>query len=367
MSYIFWFTTALAFYLRALDTGALRDVLLFSACAAMSICTKDQAYGLFLSMPLVLAFRWQSIADRRLWLGGAVAAAVFIAVQNLPLNAHGFVEHLRDITGPGRNYRMFSPTAAGQWGLFAMSADIDIRSWGWPLFIASIAGFAMAMRDAQLRARALALALVPVAYYAGFIAVVLYDYDRYLLPVCAVQALFAGLALSRLTEARPAAWLRGIAAVGLAYSFLYAATVDALMIRDTRYDAEDWLRAHAGADRLVATAFPDVVNPRTGGFRAVDIHSAEDLRRWQPDYFVVNVDYARALKPHRPEAALVDGLHDGTLGYRRAYRHRSYAPWSWLPGGHPDLVGPRLDTNPVSFLRDLSPTIEIYERAGRAF
>lgn len=363
MSYIFWFTAALACYLRALDTGALRDVLLFSGCAAMSICTKDQAYGLFLSMPLVLAFRWQSVADRRLWLGGAVAAAVFIAVQNLPLNAHGFVDHLRDITGPGRNYRMFAPTAAGQWHLVALSTDLDIRSWGWPLFLASIAGVVIAMRDACLRSRAVVLALVPVAYYAGFIAVVLYDYDRYLLPICVVQALFAGLAIARVMDAaRSRAWLRGLAVAGLAYSLLYAATIDALMIGDTRYDAEAWLRSHGGREGLVATTFVDVVNPRTGGFRAVDIHNIEDLRRWQPDYFIVNADYAQALKPHRPEAALIEGLHDGTLGYRRAYRHRTYAPWTWLPGGHPDLVGSRGDTNPVSFLRDLSPTIEIYER-----
>ena len=261
---------------------------------------------------------------------------------------------------------MFPATIAGQWGLFATSVQIDIRSWGWPLFIASVAGFAIAMADARIRARAIVLVLVPVAYYVGFIAVVLYDYDRYLLPVCVVQALFVGVALNRLTEARSRAWMRGVAVAMLAYSFLYAATVDALMIRDTRYDAEDWLRAHAGSDRLVATTFPDVVNPRTGGLRAVDIHSIEDLRRWQPTYFVVNVDYAQALKSHRPEAALVEGLRDGTLGYRRAYRHRSYAPWTWLPGGHPDLVGPRLDTNPLSFLRDLSPTIEIFERVGRA-
>jgi PA14 domain-containing protein/dolichyl-phosphate-mannose-protein mannosyltransferase len=367
MSYIFWFTAALAFYLRALDTGALRDVVLFSGCAAMSICTKDQAYGLFLSMPLVLAFRWRSVADRRLWLGAAVAAGVFIAVQNLPLNALGFVDHLRDITGPGRNYRMFAPTAAGQWGLVALSTNLDLRSWGWPLFVASVAGVAIAISDARLRSRAILLALVPVAYYAGFIAVVMYDYDRYLLPICVVQALFAGVAIERVMEAarwRP--WLRGLAVAGLAYSLLYAATIDALMIADTRYDAEHWLRAHAGRDRLVATTFADVVNPRTGGFRSIDIHNVEDLHRWQPDYFVINVDYAQALKPHRPEAVLIEGLHDGTLGYRRAYHHRTYAPWTWLPGGHPDLVGPRLDTNPVSFLRDLSPTIEIYERVARS-
>src|SRR5581483_140208 len=118
--YVFWFAVALACYLRALETGAARDMILFGACAAMSICTKDQAYALFLSMPIVLMFRWRAVVDRRLVLGGAAAAAVFILVQNIPLNAHGFVGHVRDITGPGSNYRMFAPGLAGQAGLLAM-------------------------------------------------------------------------------------------------------------------------------------------------------------------------------------------------------------------------------------------------------
>jgi len=356
--YVFWFAVALACYLRALETGAARDMILFGACAAMSICTKDQAYALFLSMPIVLMFRWRAVVDRRLVLGGAAAAAVFILVQNIPLNAHGFVGHVRDITGPGSNYRMFAPGLAGQAGLLAMSVGLDVHAWGWPLFLTSLAGLAIALRDRRGRATTLVLALVAISYYAGFVAVVLYDYDRYLLPICVVQALFVGVAIDRL-----GAWRMPVAALVFGYSLLYAATVDVLMIRDTRYDAESWLKAHAGRERLVATTFPDVVNPRTGSFRSVDLHTVDDLRRWDPDFFVLNSDYARALAPHRPESALVDGLQHGTLGYRLAYRRRTVPPWTWLPLGHPDLMGPRVDTNVLSFLRDLSPTIEIYERA----
>lgn len=363
--YVFWFTAALAFFLRALDTGALRDVALFCACAAMSICTKDQAYALFISLPFVLMFRWRSVADRRLVVGGAVGIAVFALVQNIPLNAHGFVAHVRDITGPGSNYRMFAPTLAGQWSLLAMSAALDVRTLGWPLFLASAAGFVIAIRDKRQRSPAIVLALVAATYYAGFIAVVLYDYDRYLLPICVVQALFAGVAAERIWSARRVRPLGMIAVAALfAYSFLYAATVDLLMVRDSRYDAEAWLQKQAGRDRLVALTFPDVVNPRTLTFRSVYIHSVADLRKWEPDFFVLNSDYARALAPHRPEAPLVVGLQQGALGYHLVYRHRTMPPWPWLPGAHPDLVGPRLETPVLSFLRDLSPAIEIYEREG---
>ncbi len=105
------------------------------------------------------------------------------------------------------------------------------------------------------------------------------------------------------------------------------------------------------------------MNPRTNTFRSVDLHNVDDVRRWQPDFFVLNADYAAALAPHRPESALVAGLQHGTIGYRLVYRRRVVAPWQWLPGGHPDLVGPRAEPSVLSFLRNLSPAIEIYERA----
>ena len=363
-AYVFWFATALAFYLRAIDSGEVRDVVIFCACAAMSICTKDQAYALFISMPFVLMYRWRVIADRRLIIGGAAAALVFIAVQNIALNAQGFLGHVRDITGPGSNYRMFPQSLGGHVSLLALTVRLDVSSWGWPMFVASAAGLVIALRDARLRASAVVVALVAGTYYAGFIAVVGYDYDRYLLPICVVQALCAGVALEWIAAASTAdTWRRVAAGAVVGYSILYGATVDALMIRDSRYDAERWLQAHAGSQRLVATTFPDVVNPRMGAFRSVDIDTRQDLQKWDPEYFVLDADYARAIAPHRPEAALVAGLHDGTLGYRLAYRRRTPSPWPWLPLGHPDLVGPRLTFPVVSFLRDLSPTIEIYERA----
>jgi hypothetical protein len=363
VAYVFWFALSLAFYLRALDTLALRDVVVCFAAAAMAICTKDQAYALFISMPVVLMFRLRAVADRRLWIGGAAAALLFIAVQNIPLNAHGFISHVRDITGPGRNYAMFEPTFGGQLRLAELTLDIDVRSWGWPLFLASAAGFLIAIAGETTRAAAIRLGLVAATYYVAFIALIRYDYDRYLLPIAVVQALFAGLAIDRLLGgAATRQWRIVAAAAVFAYSTLYAATVDALMVNDSRYEAERWLADHAGRDRVVGHVFPLVVLPRMDDFNHADVSSLEYLHRIEPEFFVVNADYARALTTDRPDAAVLAGLRDGTLGYRLAYRHRTPSPWPWLPGAHPDLVGPRDEGPIVSFLRDINPTIEIYER-----
>lgn len=363
LPFVFWFAVALVFYLRALDTLALRDIVALFVAAALSVCTKDQAYALFLTLPFVLMTRLRSFTDRRIWIGGAVAALVFVAVQNIPLNAHGFVAHVRDITGPGRNYRMFDATLAGQAALLRLTLALDVRTWGWPLFAASAAGLVVAVRRADTRASAIRLTLIVLSYYLGFVAVILYDYDRYLLPVCVVQALFAGVALDALVGA--AYWRRLATVAILAYSLLYAAMVDVLMTRDSRYDAERWLSAHVRREQLVGTAFPRVVEPRLARFDSVDLSTVDDLRRWRPDFFVLNADYAGMLAPHRPEVRLVGGLRDGTLGYSRVYRYRTPPPWPWLPAAHPDLAGARAGPV-VSFLWDINPAIEIFRRDAAA-
>jgi hypothetical protein len=377
--YIFWIAVSLVFYLRVLRTPALRELILFSCAAVLAVCTKDQAFAVYLLTPLPIVYRvWESNRERgiahplrravlnwRLGIAAVVAAALFAACYLLPFNATGFIRHVQDIVGPGsEGYRMVEPGINGRLKLLALTAGLDLRSWGWPLCLASVIGFGIALTEKRHRRLALCLALAAASYYLGFIDIILYNYDRYLLPICVVQALFGGVAFDRLLglSAAPArTWRVAVIAGVFAYSFLYAATVDVLMVRDSRYTAEAWLRVHAGEDHLIGTVFPLVVLPRLHDMESIDIGSIDTLRRWTPSYFVLNADYARAVAPDTPAGQLVSGLRDETLGYRLAFRYRAPAPWPWLPGADPDLVGRRLGTS-VSFLRAINPTMEIFQR-----
>jgi hypothetical protein len=381
--YVFWFALSLVFYVRLVDAFSLRDAVLFGACGVLSICTKDQAYGLYLLSPFpVLSTLWESkrargvqrplaaaLCDWRLTAAGVTTVALFLAIHNVPFNARGFASHVRDIVGPGsEGYRIVDRSTAGQLTLLGLTLRLDQMSWGWPFLVASIAGMVMAILVRTTRRTAVALLLMIVSYYLGFIDVILYNYDRYLLPVCIVQALFGGLALDRLlawSAARGRAWSRAAIGGAFAYTLLYAGTIDVLMVRDSRYTAERWLVAHAGSDRLVATIFPLVDLPRLNDLRAQDLGSVELIRERAPSYFVLNADYARAVPPNTPLARLISGFQHGTLGYRRAFSYRTPNPWPWLPGAHYDLVGPRLETQVFSSLRHINPTIEIYERSSQ--
>jgi hypothetical protein len=379
--YVFWFTASLVFYLRFIRTLALRDVIWCAVCATFAVCTKDQAVALYLCVPATIVHRlWQSnrarrvrhalgraILDRRLTLAGLTSVTIFIVIHNIPFNATGVIRHIREITGVGSVlYRVVEPTAAGRFALVELTGALNQETWGWPFWIASLIGLVIALRETNSRRPAVWLALVMVAYYVGFIDVLLYNYDRYLLPLCIVQALFGGVAFDRLLrwEHPPTkAWRAGLVVGLFGYTLVYAGMVDMLMMRDSRYPTEQWLRQHLRADDLVGNAFPAVVGPRLADFNHVELSTVDDLKRWAPGYFVLNADYARAVPLDTPTGRMVAGLQAQKLGYRLAFRYRSPTPWSWLPWPHRDLAGPRLDLPVVSILRDVNPTMEIFQRS----
>jgi hypothetical protein len=192
-----------------------------------------------------------------------------------------------------------------------------------------------------------------------FLCVVLYVYDRFLLPVALVLAVFAGRALSRLWARHPAG--RAAAALVLAWSLARAVTADLLLARDTRYAAEAWLAANVPPGAVTAAVGPLEYLPRLDGleWRRLGASPAR-VRQVRPDYVVVNADYAARSDPGSPDAALYAALEDGTVGYVRVWAWRYTPRWSALPLS--DLR--RQDAGKLySNLDKASPEIRVYRRA----
>ena len=102
--------------------------------------------------------------------------------------------------------------------------------------------------------------------------------------------------------------------------------------------------------------------PRLDGFNTIDLDRLETFTEAQPAFCVVDADYTRIEPPDSPHNQMLARLRSDRSNYRLALRARSPSPWPWLPGAHRDLVGDRLDRVPLSFLRNINPTIEVFER-----
>jgi hypothetical protein len=186
-----------------------------------------------------------------------------------------------------------------------------------------------------------------------------------MLPVCLVLSLFGGLAFDRFLTARAASTWRWAAACGVfTCTLMYAATVDVVMLRDSRYTVEQWLTTHVTGADVVGYVFPEQYYPRLESFNTTTISSPSELQQQMPAYYVLNADYARAEPPDSPTGQLIAGLQSGRLGYRLAFRYRHPSPWPWLPGAPRDLVGDRTEEPITSVLRHINPQYEVFQKGG---
>jgi 4-amino-4-deoxy-L-arabinose transferase-like glycosyltransferase len=375
--YLFWFAAALLAYLRLLKGHRLRHYVALAACAAAAVATKDQAYGLFVltapavvwalhrhrrdtgAPPSILA----TLRDRRLVAAALTAAGGILLLDDIVINPGGFAAHVALITGPAsRDFRMFAPSPAGLVALAAATVRALVFTMGAPAALAAAAGLALAAARGR-DDRTLRATLVPaVSYGLTFIAVVLYVYDRFVLPIVIVLALFAGRALAEaLARSRSKALPLAAAAAIVAFGALRALSVDVLMARDSRYAVEDWLKQHAAPPVLVAAVGPLEYLPRLQGLQWRRMGPSLDrLRHVDPDVIVVNADFARRAVEGGSDAALYAALAGGEAGYRLALAR---PPSTTLPflevGAFRDGDPPPVRSN----LDKIGPEILVYARA----
>lgn len=349
--YLFWFAASLFFFLRILRRHRLRDYLCFATAATLSVCTKDQALGLYILAPLAIVAslrsssrRQEPASDRPLRallvtrLAAAVVTALLLVVfiyQGGPAN-ESFWRHLRVMTSERMvgQYRIYPPTLVGQFELAEDALFHFAAALGPLLSVAALAGLVMAVRRAKENTPLLSLLLFPASYYLSFIAVIGYHYVRFFLPIALVCSFFAGSGLFALLRSR---WLpllvrRAVVGLTLALSFGWAAAVDVAMLGDARYAAERWL-AEVGKDRRVVGIGRKKRLPRGYGalpWRRLKTEPCSRLEELNADLVVINPDDIRG----EMEATTLRRFEAEIFGYQEAQRFENqlFAGYLQLPG-----------------------------------
>jgi hypothetical protein len=268
--YLFWGVLAVRRLVEAIadrEPRALRGALVF---AALAICTKDQAYALFLlSVPLALggwllldppARRKAPAVAAHLAAGAAAAAIIVLVVDGALFNPVGFAGRVRFLVGAAsQDHATYAANAVG----YARVARDAILAFGgsfpWTMAPLVVVGVAAALRapDRALRAAGWVPALVALSFTVAFDITARRTEDRFVLPQMLMCGVYAGLgcdALQTWLGPRRVGALVGVVGV-VAFAFVPAifgcAAVDAAMVLDPRYDAERWLGANVQpGDRL---------------------------------------------------------------------------------------------------------------------
>jgi hypothetical protein len=296
----------------------------------------------------------RTLLDRRMVLSAALAVFLFFAFHNVIFNYRGFIHHVEGIFWARGHYSQFESTPAGYLKMAWQTMKYVKFSMGWPLALISLLGVFVALKDGRKRPLPLWIMASTVSYYVFFVAPVLSNYVRYLVPVCVVLAFFGGRVLAeflnpqrRMYKARCA-----LVAVVFSYSVLYAASVDILMLNDSRYTVEEWLADNVKAAAAVGYMGPEYYLPRLHPYETSRLRPTESvLHRSRPDYLVINTDFFQRFVPGEREWELFHRLQGGRTGYALVYRYR------WPPKG----VLINLD-GILSNLEKINPPIEVYQR-----
>ncbi len=388
--YIFWFTLSLLFYVRILKRHRLRDYVLFGLAAAAAVCTKDQAYGLYGLAPLLilwsLTLSWaqrehgarggvlnvlrglgRALIDRR-FLGAAAAAVVGFAVFQMLWNWNRFALHVRLLLGPmSDNYQDYENSPEGHEALLTLFLRQIAFCLNPALALVCTAGVVWTVwrlwkRPSRQKAGdepflIASLVFLIVSYYVTFLSLILFSYDRYILPIALLLAFPGGRLLGALAAPRGRfVMLRRVAVAALfGYSLVYAASVDARLLADTRYAIEAWVREHAPSPQAARSAVAIGRRKHIPRFRWIAWDRVlrtrgKLLARQRPAYVAINVSDFR----HESEIQFYQRMLRGELGYSLVMLHRGKPLFDLL-----DIEG--MGTSQ----RFINPEIALFERTGR--
>jgi 4-amino-4-deoxy-L-arabinose transferase-like glycosyltransferase len=277
--YLFWTLGSYLCLVRAIlrhEPARLRGCALL---AVFAVATKDQAFAAFLlTFPMALGLwfaldawpRERARAALRLLAACALGAVVLLAlIDGALVNPSGFAARLRFLTGPAsQDHAYYTQTIGGM----ARVVRDTVCSFGryYPVGLAPFVlyGFGIHLvktRDQPARRVAgLVPALGVLSFTVAFNCVARRTEHRFVLPQSLFVSVYAGAALDALTHAasrvRVAAWT--LAALLGGRALFDCVAVDVALLRDPRYDAEDWLNANVRAGEVIEVYGNNVYLPR---------------------------------------------------------------------------------------------------------
>lgn len=345
-THLFWMTAS---WWAWINFRRKRDVLagvMFGAAAGLSLAVKDQAYGFYLAAPFAVpavlwyrenrGTRWgwlHSILDRRVLMIGVSTLVAFAIGQGLLWAPDRFISHVAFMTSSHvSRFQMYPRSINGYMQLFWAVGMTFMWGAGGPL-AAALAGGCVTQLVQRRWARLASLFLPLVTYVVGFLGVVLYVYDRFLIGWLPLAAFIGGTFLASVLQRRTLPWVvrYGVPAFVLSVGLLNALGQNAAFRGDARYAAADWLTRHVPCGAPIGVAIDAAYLPPLGCYDVWQFLPSELDRvvRW-PDYFVLSENYSQRLLVTQSGERFLRSIKSGELGYRLAFRSAADAP-GWAP------------------------------------
>lgn len=349
----FWFVLSLYFFVGVLQRGLLFDYVAFGLSAGCAVGTKEGIIGAYVltcaaiyAVHLSRELRARGSASARSWLAVsldrrllALAGSLLLvyAISINPLNWNGFLEHWKLwLPSQPRMADFQADFFEGYPDLFRRIA-IGLRdAMGGPALALCVAGIVYA----SWRRPWSAVLLLPALSYVAFsIVPAKYAPPRFILPLVPILAVFGGVMAGRLLRGPLAMRLFTLPFLAFVFghAFLHALNGSLMLVNDSRYLAEQWLRENVKTEARIGTFSTAQYLPRLAWLGHHVERIPEDeigepaLRERSPDYLVLSSLYYRRFRGERQE--WLERLISGREGYTELWKGRGHSPLEpWM--GH---------------------------------
>ncbi len=382
--YIFWFVLSLFFYLRILKKHKLSDYVGFAIAAVISICTKDQAYAFYVLTPLFIIYHHHlvqkpidknaqlidSFRDKKVRLALIVGLVLFALLHNWLFNITGFAAHVKLIVAGGARSRpQFEMSLPGQLQMLFHSLAVQTRfAFGWPMYLVGMVGLASALLKNQANRLLLYLLIPAVSYYIFYVALMVSNDQRFLLPLFVMVSWFGGKLIGDLLESDRKFHLAKILLVIslFTYTILYSSSLNLLMVDDSRYFVEKWMSKNIDKQALVLGVGNSKYLPRTPDYNFVNFRrpSVDEFVQIKPTYVITtSAQDIRRYKETSKEYEFFLKLAGGELGYKMILNYRSYPPGNLL--NYEELLYRENNRRYIySNFDKINPEIKIYKKVS---
>lgn len=342
---MFWATLAWWAWLRFVRRPTTACAILVGGVIGLGLGTKDQLYGFYLALPIATAEVVRRatrdtargvvsvVSDRRFLAVGLATIVGFALGHQLPMEWERFGAHVRSMTTvDSAPFRMFTRDLAGQLELVGATATSFVWAAGVPAAVVFVGGCLWLAASGRLRL--LLSLLIPLAtYYVGFLAVILYVYDRFLIAFLPVAAVIGGVLLAQVARATllPRALRVAVLAVVFVPAMASALGVNAVFLGDARHAAGTWIADNLPCGASVGVTYSTSQVPPLDCYSVMPLAgSTVDAMTHYPDYLVFNEAYVRRFQRTPSGGRFMARLQSGELGYTRVFRAETRPP-RWAP------------------------------------
>ena len=305
---------------------------------------------------------WRAVRGgeaRSLLVASGLAIVAFALEMNIPFNFQGFIDHVRMILGEASQPFRF---AGSTWVRQTLVARLSFTELAWSMtWVGFIAGVIGVMVETWRR-RFLWLLLPVVSYYLFFIVMAGYVYDRFLIGVAFVLAIFAGGWIDGFLRAGAPAgrWRMAGAVAAGAFIVWSGVSMDLMMMLDSRYDAARWMAAHRSGARVVLVGFPPYLPYIRGAVRMTTGPADPGLHE-APRFVVINAEVMRRVSLPPVEREWKRWLESDQSPYVVAARFKTLPAASLL--SYTDVFRNGIEDFTTN-LDKVGPEIVIYWRPG---